>query len=134
MSGLLGELLGGGQRGGNVGAIVGVLQRVLSSNGGGIASVISRFESAGLGDQARSWVSSDANQPIAPEHIDQVFSQEEISGWASQAGTTPEKMRTILAEALPQAVDHATPNGQTPAPDSTPDLGSLVGNLFGKRF
>lgn len=131
MSGLVGEFLGGGQRSGTAGTIVSILQQVLASNGGGIASLISRFESAGLGNQAHSWVSGEPNQSISPDHVDRVFSQDEIAGWASQAGTTPEKMRGILAEALPQAVDHATPNGQVPAAGSHADLGSLIGNLFG---
>lgn len=133
MSGLLGELLGGGPQGGKANMIATVLQQVLASRGGGIASLISRFEDAGLGNQARSWVSNDANQPISPEHVDQVFSQDEIAGWATQAGTTPDKMRAILAEALPHAVDHSTPNGQIPAAGAAPDLGSLIGNFLGNR-
>ena len=133
MSGLLGELLGGGQQAGKAGLIANVLQQVLPSNGGSIGSLISRFENAGLGEQARSWVSTEQNQPISPQHIEQVFSQDEISGWASQAGTTPDKMRAVLAEALPHAVDHATPDGQVPAAGSTPNLGSLMRNLFSNR-
>jgi uncharacterized protein YidB (DUF937 family) len=133
MSGLLGELLGGRQQAGKAGLIANVLQQVLASNGGSIGSLISRFENAGLGEQARSWVSTEQNQPISPQHIEQVFSQDEISGWASQAGTTPDKMRAVLAEALPHAVDHATPDRQVPAAGSTPNLGSLMRNLFSNR-
>ena len=38
----------------------------------------------------------------------------------TQAGTTPEKFCTVLAQALPHAVDHVTPGGQVPAPDAIP--------------
>ena len=131
MSGILGSILGAlGQRDGQPSAIGGVLQQVLTQNGGGLNALLSRFQDAGLGSQAQSWVSTAQNQPMSPEHIDQVFSQNEISGWATQAGTTPDKMREVLAEALPHAVNHVTPNGQVPA--QMPDLSSLVQQFLGR--
>jgi uncharacterized protein YidB (DUF937 family) len=51
-------------------------------------------------------------------------------GWTTQAGTTPEKLRRGLAEALPQAVDHVTPGGQVREPNAVPDLLSLIGRFF----
>jgi uncharacterized protein YidB (DUF937 family) len=131
MSGILGSILGAlGQRDGQPSAIAGVLQQVLAQNGGGLNALLSRFQDAGLGTQAQSWVSTEPNQSISPEHIDQVFSQDEISGWATQAGTSPDKMREVLAEALPHAVNHVTPNGQVPA--QMPDLSSLVQQFLGR--
>jgi uncharacterized protein YidB (DUF937 family) len=59
--------------------------------------------------------------PISADHIGQVFSPEEIDGWAAQAGTTPDK-RSVLAEALPHAVNHLTPDGQPPEMSSIPSL------------
>ena len=134
MSGLFGQLLGsilGGQQEGQPTAIASVLQQVLAGNGGGVASVISRFEAAGLGSQVQSWVSSGANLPISADQVGQTFSADEIEGWATQAGTTPDKMRAVLAEALPHAVDHVTPAGQVPAPNAMPDLSSLVSRFLG---
>lgn len=60
----------------------------------------------------------------------QVFSSQEIQSWAQQAGTTPDKMKQVLAEAVPHVVDHATPNGNIP--DQTPNLSRLIGNLLSK--
>jgi uncharacterized protein YidB (DUF937 family) len=112
MSGFLGALLGGSNQGGpgQSTAIANVLQQVLSQNGGGIATLISRFTDA---------------------HVDRVFTQDEIANWASQAGTDPDKMRAVLAEALPHAVDHVTPNGEIPSPTATPDLSSLIRRFMG---
>jgi len=125
MSGILGSILGSlSQQGGQPNAIAGVLQQVITQNGGGLNALLSRFQEAGLGSQAQSWVSTEQNQPISPEHIDQVFSQDEVNGWAAQAGTSPDKMREVLAEALPHAVNHATPDGQVP--DQMPDFSSLI--------
>jgi len=102
----------------------------LSQNGGGVATLISRFTDADLGDHVQSWVSGN-QQAITPDHVDRVFTQDEIANWSSQAGTDPDRMRTVLAEALPHVVDHATPNGEIPAPNATPDLSSLVRRFMG---
>jgi uncharacterized protein YidB (DUF937 family) len=127
MSGFLSALLGGSNQAGpgQSTAIANVLQQVLSQNGGGIATLISRFTDAGLGDHAQSWVNGN-QQPITPDHVGRVFTQDEIANWATQAGTDPDRMRNVLAEALPHIVDHATPNGEIPAPNATPDLSSLL--------
>ena len=132
MSGFLGALLGGSkqERSGQSTAIADVLQQVLSQNGGGVATLISRFTDAGLGDHVQSWVSG-KQQPITPDYVDRVFTQDEIANWASQAGTDPDRMRAVLAEALPHAVDHVTPNGEIPSPTATPDLSSLIRRFMG---
>ena len=132
MSGFLSALLGGSTQAefGQPTAIANVLQQVLSQNGGGIAALISRFTDAGLGDHVQSWVSGN-QQPITPDHIDRLFTQDEIANWASQGGTDPDRMRAVLAEALPHAVDHVTPNGEIPPPDATPDLSSLIRRFMG---
>jgi uncharacterized protein YidB (DUF937 family) len=141
MSGMLGQLLGGLLGGGQPGQpgqpaqqspIMGILQQVLASGGqggaGGVSAVVSRFEAAGLGQQAQSWVGTGANQPVTPDQVGQAFSPEQINGWASQAGTTPDAMRQVLAEALPHAVDHLTPGGQPPA--QTADISGMLQGLL----
>jgi len=140
MSGFLGQILGslmGSGTGGEAGqgavqptALAGVLRQVLVTNGG-VAGLVSQFQAAGLGPHVQSWVGDGANQPISPEQIGQVFSDDQLARWAEQAGTTPDKMRAVLAEALPHAVDHATPEGMVPQSGAVPDLSGLVGRLFG---
>jgi len=131
MSGILGSVLSEfGQGQGQSSALANILQQILAQNGGGLNALLSRFAGAGLGTQAQSWVTTAPNQPITADHIDQVFSQDEINGWAAQAGTSPDNIRQVLAQALPHAVDHATPNGQMP--DNMPDLSSLVERLLGR--
>ena len=135
MSGFFGQILqgalGSGQQG-QASPIAGILQQVLSAPDGGnqgVAALISRFEAAGLGEHVQSWVGTGQNVPVSADQIGQVFSPQEIEGWAQQAGTTPDALRGILAEALPHVVDHATPGGAVP--EQTPDLGGLLGRLFG---
>ena len=134
MSGLLGQMLGsimGGQQGGQPTAITGILQQLLASDGGGVAGLVSRFQAAGLGTQAQSWVAEGDNMPVSATQISQVYSPEQLQGWASQAGTTPDKLQAVLAEALPQAVNHVTPGGQVPEANAMPDLSSLMSRFFG---
>jgi uncharacterized protein YidB (DUF937 family) len=143
MSGMLGQLLGGLLGGGQPGQpgqpvqqspLMGILQQVLASGGqgqgtaGGVSAVVSRFEAAGLGQHAQSWVGTGANHPVTPDQVGQVFAPEQINQWATQAGTTPEAMRQVLAEALPHTVDHLTPGGQPPA--QTADLSGMLQGLL----
>ncbi|WP_428485549.1 YidB family protein [Rhodopila sp.] len=135
MSGFLGQMLqgvlGGGQQG-QASPIAGILQQVLSVKDGdkqGVAAIISKFQSAGLGQPVQSWVGTGQNAPVSGNQVGQVFSQNQIEGWAQQAGTTPDAMRDVLAQALPHVIDHATPGGQVPA--QTTDLSGLIGRLFG---
>jgi len=138
MSGLLGQIIGGVLGGGQQGqpsAIAGILHQVLAAQdgkgGGGVADLVSRFQAAGLGQQAQSWVGTGANQPISGNDIEQVFSPQQVQDWAQQAGTTPDAMKAVLAQALPHVVDHMTPGGQIPSQSQTPDLSSLLGSLLG---
>ena len=138
MSGLLGQLLGGlfagGQQGSQPSAIAGVLQQVVAGGGAGsngIATLVSRFEAVGLGQHAQSWVSSGENLPVSPDQLTQVFSPDEIQGWAQQAGTSPDAILKVLAEALPKAVDHVTPQGQVPT--QTADITGMLAKFLGAQ-
>jgi uncharacterized protein YidB (DUF937 family) len=91
MSGFLGQMLGsimGGQHGGQPSAIASILQQVLASNGGGVAGLVSRFQTAGLGAQAQSWVSEGENMPVsaAPQAVNHVTP----GGQIPEANATPD--------------------------------------------
>ena len=131
MSGVLGALLGSfaGQQGQQPNVMMNLVQGILAQNGG-VQGLIQRFSDAGLGDHAQSWVQGN-HVPVSGDQIDQVFSPDELSGWASQLGVEPDKMRAVLAEAMPHVVDHLTPNGQVPPASQTPDLSGLLQRFLG---
>jgi len=134
MSGILGNVLKdvlGGQQVGNPSALQEILQEVLAGGKGqgGLSALVSRFEQAGLGEHIQSWIGNGQNKPISAGDVDKVFSSDELQQWAQQAGTTPDKLKQVLAQALPHVVDQATPNGQVP--QGIPDLSGMVGNLLG---
>ena len=129
MSGILGTLLSSfmgqqGQQGGQPNAVVNLVQDILTQNGG-VQGLIQRFSAPGYGEHAQSWVQGN-HIPLDGTQIDQVFTPDELSGWASQLGIDPDKMRGVLAQAMPHIVDHLTPGGGVPPEAQTPDLSGLV--------
>jgi len=137
MSGFFGQLLQGAMGGGGPpqsSPVATILQDVLAMSDGnnqGVGAIISRFEAAGLGQHVQSWVGNGENAPVTGEQVGQAFSPEEIEGWAQRAGTTPDAMRDVLAQALPHMVDHMTPGGQVPEQGQMPDFSSLIGRFMG---
>ncbi len=124
---LLGSVIGGlmGGAGGTSSGIGGVLMNLLGGGGqagatvnqgtgGGINGLVSRFQQAGLGNIAQSWVSNDPNQPVSPQQLQSVFGENQVQGMASQAGMQPQDFLSQLSQHLPNVVNAATPNGQLP--------------------
>lgn len=139
MSGILGTMLSSfmgqqgqqgqpGQPGQQPNAIMNLVQNILAQSGGA-QGLIQRFSAAGFGEHAQSWMQGN-HIPMTGNQIDQVFSPDELSGWASQLGVDPDKMRVVLAEAMPHVVDHLTPNGQVPTENQSPDLSGLIQRFF----
>ena len=104
MGGILSSLLGGGQSGGVGGA----------GMGGGLGGLVSKFEQAGLGNVAQSWIGNGQNQPVSPSQLQDVFGENQVQGMARQAGMQPHDFLSQLSQHLPKAVDGMTPNGRLP--------------------
>jgi len=138
MSGFFGQILqgvmGGGQQG-QASPIAGILQQVLAVQDGdkqGVAAIISKFQSAGLDQHVQSWVGTGQNAPLTGDQVGQAFQPDQIEAWAKQAGTTPDALKDVLAQALPHVVDHLTPGGAVPAESSQmPDLAGLLSRFMG---
>ena len=107
--GLLDGLIGGA-----IGAGVTMAAAKLIEDHGGVQGVINQMQQHGLGDTVRSWVSTGPNAPISAERLHQVFGAGTIAEMAQRVGMSPEELSQKLAQFLPQAVDHLTPNGQVP--------------------
>lgn len=116
---ILGQMMGGGQRvgGGGLGDILGQVLGGGGGSGGGIGGLLRQFESAGLGDQARSWVSPGQNQSLSPDALGRVFGADGLAAIARQAGLSERETTVGLAQLLPEIIDRATPQGQVPDED-----------------
>jgi len=75
MSGLLGQLVGNilsGQSGSQPTAIAAIVQQIVAGSSGGssgVSALVSRFEAAGLGQHAESWVATGPNQSVSPDQL-----------------------------------------------------------------
>ena len=121
LDGLLGSVMGGmmgggqaqpGAQGGN--QMIQMALQVLQQNGG-IEGLLAKFQQAGLGQQAQSWIGTGQNQPISPDALSQIFGQGQLGQIAQQMGMSQEEAAGGLAQALPGVVDHMTPGGEIPA-------------------
>ena len=81
----------------------------------GIMGLVSRFEQAGLGNVAQSWVGNGPNQSVTPQQLHQVLGDTQVNQLAQQSNMQPHDMLGQLAQMLPQLVDRMTPQGQVPA-------------------
>jgi len=127
--GALGKLMGGG----NSGKLVQVAMSMLGGAGGlgGLSGLLSKFQGAGLTDQADSWVSKGDNQEITADNVTQALGHEEVARVAEEAGVSHEEAAGGLAKLLPQLIDKVTPDGDVPDEGGLMDkLGSL-GKLLG---
>jgi uncharacterized protein YidB (DUF937 family) len=114
---ILGQMMGRGQRGGGLSDILGQVLGGAGGSGGGLGGLLRQFESAGLGDQARSWVSPGQNQPLSPDALGRVFGADGLAAIARQAGLSERETTAGLAQLLPEIIDRATPQGQVPDED-----------------
>ncbi len=111
MSGIMGTLEGLMQGGGTAGGAGNLLSEAFQS-AGGVSGIVSKFQQAGMGDKAQSWVGSGGNMSLAAEEVTKVFPPQQIEAWAAQHGIPAGAAAGVLAHLLPHAVDSQTPTGQ----------------------
>ena len=108
----LGGMLGGGNSAGHVVS-------------GGLGDLLNKFQQAGHGDVAQSWVKDGPNQQLAPEQVEQAVGPDVIGQLAKETGLTREELLSRLTQNLPKAVDQLTPDGRVPTPQEAEAAGSL---------
>ena len=120
---ILGGLTGGGaaqSRGGlGMGAqsqnpLLQIALQMLQQNGG-LQGILGKFQQAGYGEQAQSWIGTGNNLPIDPGALSQIFGGGQLGQIAQQLGVSQDEAAGQLADALPNVVDRMTPNGEISA-------------------
>jgi uncharacterized protein YidB (DUF937 family) len=134
VGGILGSLLGGGGGGGGAGGMLGnMLGGGQQQQGGALGGLLQKFQQAGMGNVANSWVSNGPNQQVSPDQLQQVFGQQQVNQWAQQSNMQPHDLLSQLSQYLPHAVDHMTPNGQMPEGDAFSGAGVNMGSGGGSQ-
>lgn len=124
------------QQGGGLGALLPVVVGMLANDSklGGLGGLLEKFNQAGLGDMAKSWVGTGENAPVTGDQIGQVLGGDVLGDLASKLGMSHSDAAGSLAQMLPGIIDKLTPHGQAPAGGlgNSDDLMGMLGGLLGK--
>ena len=130
----LGSLLGGTQgEGGN--SLVSIAGQLIQQ-AGGVQGLASTLQQHGLGGAVQSWIGNGANQAISGDQLNEVLQKSGldsvVNNAASKLGVDPGQLVGQLAQVLPHAVDHVTPNGDVPSSGGGGFDLSMLGGLAEK--
>ena len=96
--------------------------------GTGVQGIVSAMHKNGLSQQAKSWVANGKNQPITAADVKKMANPQLLAEVAKQHDLTPDALCEHIAQALPNLVDKATPNGQVPKQASAADAAKKQGS------
>lgn len=105
LGGMLGDVLGGGAAGGGLGSIL----------SGGLGDLMDRFNGAGQGAKAESWIGAGQNEPIDPNDLEQTLGADTLAELEQKTGLSRQELLERLSKTLPDAVNHFTPDGHIPS-------------------
>lgn len=107
----------GGGLGGSLGGLLGNQQNPAPGSflHSGLGEMLERFQQAGHGAAAQSWVNQGPNQEIAPQHLEQAIGPDVLATLTQRTGLSRQELLSRLSRELPQAVDRYTPDGRMPA-------------------
>jgi uncharacterized protein YidB (DUF937 family) len=92
-----------------------VLSEVLGNGSqGGLNAIVAKLQQAGLGDQVKSWIGNGQNLPITAEQLQQILGSDTVKQLAARFNIPVDQLAKVLAQQLPAAVDHASPDGKLP--------------------
>jgi uncharacterized protein YidB (DUF937 family) len=92
-----------------------VLSEVLGNGSqGGLNAILAKLQQAGFGDQVKSWIGNGQNLPIKAEQLQQVLGSDTVKQLAARFNIPVDQLAKVLAQQLPLAVDHASPDGKLP--------------------
>ena len=110
---------------------------MLSNDGGqgGLGGLMAKFQQAGLGDAASSWVGSGDNQAVTGEQMSGALGESTMADLAAKMGLSQGDAAGSLANMLPGLIDKLTPNGAAPAGGlgNSGDLMGMLGGLLQRR-
>jgi uncharacterized protein YidB (DUF937 family) len=107
----LGKL--GGQEGQDGG--LSTIQKLFGADS--MQSMVSKLSSKGSGKQVQSWIGKGQNQPISSAEVQRAVNPAMLAQVAKQRNMSPDEVIDYVAQALPDMVDKATPDGKIPEQD-----------------
>ena len=95
-------------------ALSGLLGKVNEASGDiDLAGLVDKMKTSGgeLQEMVSSWLGDGENAPITIEQINNFFSSNQISEFASKLGISIDEAKDALSETLPQIIDKASSGG-----------------------
>jgi uncharacterized protein YidB (DUF937 family) len=86
-----------------------------------LGDVLELFRNAGAGAKVDSWVGKGPNEPIDTDEVESAIDDETLNSLSQQTGLSREELIERITQALPEAVDQMTPDGQIPSVGSRRD-------------
>jgi uncharacterized protein YidB (DUF937 family) len=80
----------------------------------GMQGILSKLQASGLDKQVMSWVGHGQNEPVSGNDIKNAVDPQQLSQVAQESGMSTDDVADHVAQALPEAVDKATPGGAVP--------------------
>ena len=118
---MIAEVSGGSAQAGEAPALPRAMQALLGQGqASGLAGLVQRFESAGLGHLIQSWIGNGPNQSISPQQVHQALGDEKVQQMSNESGLPVAQLLGLLAQHLPSLVDRLTPNGTMPPAEERP--------------
>lgn len=121
---------------GSLAALLPIVAGMLGNDSqhGGLGGLLEKFNQAGLGDVAKSWVGTGQNAPISGDQLGQVLGNDAMGDIAAKLGMGHGDAAGSLAQMLPGLIDKLTPHGQAPAGGlgNAGDLMAMLGGLLNK--
>ena len=91
----------------------------------GMQGILGKLQASGLDKQVMSWVGHGQNEPVSGDDIKNAVDPQQLSKVAQESGMSQDEVADHVAQALPEAVDKATPGGAVPKQGLSMD--SLMG-------
>ncbi len=122
----------------DIGDISNALSKLLGNGEGGLdlGALVGGLSQNGLGEIVGSWLGNGENKSISVEQITNLLGSDKVSEFASSLGLSEESAKGALADVLPQVVDQATAGEGTIMDEMLSKVGGPKGamDMLGKMF
>lgn len=122
----------------DVGDIANALNGLIGNGEGGLnlGALVGGLSQNGLGEIVGSWLGNGENKSISMDQITDLLGSDKISAFASQLGLSEESAKGALVDALPQVVDQATSGEGTIMDEMLAQVGGPQGamDMLSKMF
>jgi uncharacterized protein YidB (DUF937 family) len=81
---------------------------------GGLSDLLGKLTSGGVAPQVNSWVAHGPNEPVQPGALGSALGQNVLAELSQRTGMSQQELLNQLSTALPQIINHLTPNGRMP--------------------